>query len=150
MEKVEGKLLINENQIRCLPKVLDWQDAVKQACAPLIEQKMITPAYCDAIILMVQEKGSYMNVSPQVVLLHAHEPSGVLANGISLLKLDHPIAFNDDLERRASLFFVLASQSNYYHLKQLQWVSQRIQGNQVDILREKHSPHDIAQYLQRN
>ena len=55
---------------------LTWEDAIKVACRPLVEQKIIEPEYPGYIISNVHEFGPYIVIAPEICIPHAQEGKG--------------------------------------------------------------------------
>lgn len=50
---------------------LSWEEAIKKACQPLLEQKIIEPEYPGYIISNVHEFGPYIVIAPEICIPHA-------------------------------------------------------------------------------
>jgi mannitol/fructose-specific phosphotransferase system IIA component (Ntr-type) len=100
----------------------DWQTAVRESCAPLLARGTIEAAYIDAIIANVLELGPYIVIAPDVAIPHARPEAGSLAMGMSLLKLQEPVAFGDAPDEQARMLFAFSAVDSSSHqraLKQL-------------------------------
>ena len=97
-----------------------WQDAVKTACLPLEEQKIITTEYARAIIYATEQTGPWYILSPEFALPHARPEEGVLSSKshLSLLCLKEPVAFPGHPDVR--LVIVLAAASSTQHIEMIQ------------------------------
>ena len=96
-----------------------WQEAVKAACQPLLDDGTIEPVYPAEIIRKVEELGPYIVIAPDIAIPHAQEGLGVNETAICFMKTESPVSFADDGEHDARLFFVLASTDNAKHLENL-------------------------------
>lgn len=96
-----------------------WQEAVKAACQPLLDDGTIEPVYPAEIIRKVEELGPYIVIAPDIAIPHAQEGLGVNETAICFMKTEQPVSFADDGEHDARLFFVLASTDNAKHLENL-------------------------------
>ena len=98
----------------------NWEDAVKAACAPILNEGVIMPEYVDAIISNVKEYGPYIVIAPDICIPHAKEEQYVKDTAICFMKTNKPVQFDkDDTSKDARLFFVLASIDNDVHLNNL-------------------------------
>ncbi|MBX7294945.1 PTS sugar transporter subunit IIA [Clostridium chauvoei] len=99
----------------------NWEDAVKAACQPLIEEGAILPSYVNSIIRCVNEYGPYIVIAPNICIPHAQEAidGDVKTTSICFMKTEKPVHFSDDPEHDARLFFVLASENSELHLHNL-------------------------------
>lgn len=97
----------------------NWEDAVKAACKPLIEEGAINPEYSDSIIESIKKFGPYIVIAPNICIPHAQEGKGVNETAICFMRTERPVHFSDDPEHNANLFFVLASTDNEKHMQNL-------------------------------
>lgn len=120
--------ILQKNFIQFTDKKLDWEEAIKYASKPLIENEYITEEYVAAMIDNVKKLGAYVVLAPRVAIPHARPEKGVKKLGISLLHLKHSVNFNmgDDYdeEREVRLIFILAAVDNKAHLTALKQLSQ--------------------------
>ncbi|MBD7910814.1 MULTISPECIES: PTS sugar transporter subunit IIA [Clostridium] len=122
----------------------NWEDAVKAAVEPLIEEGVALPEYVDEIINSVKKHGPYIVIAPNICIPHAQEGKGVNDTAICFMKTDKPVHFSDDPEHDAQLFFVLASTDNEKHMKNLMQLVEFIEDeNIVKRLLESHCYDDI-------
>lgn len=77
----------------CLDKTLFWEDAIRLAAKPLLENHLIEEQYVQAMINAVNDFGTYMVFTPKVAYVHARKEDGVYQNCVSLLVLNHEISF---------------------------------------------------------
>ena len=71
-----------------------WQAAVEKAGNLLLQDKLITQEYIDAMIQMVVEFDSYIVISPGVAIPHAEFSHGAKKIGASFIRLAEPVSFN--------------------------------------------------------
>ena len=101
--KAEGLLkLLKKDQIKIIDREVDWKEAVNQAGKLLLDKDLIEPRYIKRMIEIVEDKGPYIAIAPEICLAHAGIEDGVNKSAISLLiirdgiKLGHqfdPIKF---------------------------------------------------------
>lgn len=85
-----------------------WEEAIKVCLNPLIEKKVITNEYYEAIIKRTNEWGPYYIIADGLAMPHAESSAGVNENGFSLVTLQKPIKFNND-PREISVLIALAA-----------------------------------------
>ncbi|MBO0431901.1 PTS sugar transporter subunit IIA [Enterococcus sp. DIV0660C] len=124
-----------EKHLTFQSKVANWEEAVKLAAEPLLQERIIEEKYIQAMIKNVREMGSYMVLVPRVAMPHARPEAGALGTGFSILKLAEPISFGDAKE--VYLIICLATDNNEAHLAMLQKISALIdEEEKVDALLE--------------
>lgn len=79
--------------IRKTSEKLTWQQAVKFACHPLLENQMITELFIQDCLDQIEEQGYAGYLGSQTCIPHTAPQNGVLKDGISLLIAAEPIAF---------------------------------------------------------
>jgi mannitol/fructose-specific phosphotransferase system IIA component (Ntr-type) len=105
--------VLTQSRIQVLRKVSDWRSALAIASAPLIEEKVISKSYIDAMIANVEYYGPYIVIAPFLALGHALPSDGVNALGVSVLKLEEDVYFED---RPVSVVMILAPIDKRSHL----------------------------------
>lgn len=93
-------------------EVNGWEEAIKIAAGPLLEENFIKPEYVDAMIENVHTNGAYMIVVPGFAMPHARPECGAIKTGMSVLHLQQPVEFPDDQEVKVLL--VLRQQMQMY------------------------------------
>ncbi|WP_048781963.1 PTS sugar transporter subunit IIA [Streptococcus sp. 263_SSPC] len=98
---------------------LSWEEAIKKACQPLLEQKIIEPEYPGYIISNVHEFGPYIVIAPEICIPHAQEGKGVNDTAVAFMNVEEAVDFGPGADYQPHLFFVLASTDNEKHLNNL-------------------------------
>ncbi|WP_201712820.1 BglG family transcription antiterminator [Rossellomorea arthrocnemi] len=111
--------LLTEQTIQLKDRVTNWEEAIKVASEPLVEQQSIRPDYVEAMITNVKELGPYIVIAPNIAIPHARPETGVEQLGMSFLRLEEPVYFSEKEKHRAHLIIVLAAIDNQTHLKAL-------------------------------
>lgn len=94
-----------------------WQEAVRIASKPLLDDGSITSVYEENMIQSVHENGPYMVLTDYFALMHARPGDGVNKQSMSLLVTKNEV----DLEGKpVKIFLVLAAINSESHLKSLQ------------------------------
>ena len=76
------KDLVNEKLIKLQIEASDWEDAVRKAAQPLVEEGKVKTSYVDDIIQGVKDMGPYIVLTKHVALPHARPESGALESAI--------------------------------------------------------------------
>ncbi|WP_226672310.1 BglG family transcription antiterminator [Rossellomorea aquimaris] len=111
--------LLTEQTIQLKDRVTSWEEAIRVASQPLVDQQSIRPDYVDAMIANVKELGPYIVIAPNIAIPHARPETGVEQLGMSFLRLEEPVYFSEKEKHRAQLIIVLAAIDNQTHLKAL-------------------------------
>lgn len=142
------KEIIEKNRYSFHQGFDNWEDAVRAACAPLIEQKAIEEEYSDLIIQSVKKYGPYIVIAPNIAIPHAQEGNAVNETAICFMKTNTPVSFGDSEEYNAKLFFVLASIDNEVHLQNLSKMVELISSEKtVDKLLKAESVEDLKKLV---
>lgn len=135
-EKLEGR-------IRIVEEVKDWQEAIRLAAEPLLEDGSIEPSYIEAMIENVNKFGTYIVIAPKIAMPHARPEDGVNQNGISLLKLEKGLFFGED-EEKVHLFFVLGAVNSDSHIETLMELMELIEDEEkIENIIEAKSIQEI-------
>ena len=103
-----------EDRVYFKDQMSSWEDAIKTAAKPLLEEGFIKPEYIDAMIENVNQNGAYMIIVPGFAMPHARPECGAIKTGMSVLHLEKPVVFPDDQEVKVLL--VLAAADANVHL----------------------------------
>ncbi|SES28184.1 PTS sugar transporter subunit IIA [Salipaludibacillus aurantiacus] len=103
-----------ENTIELMDSVSSWEESIKIAAQPLLNQGNINESYIEDMISNIHEYGPYIVIVPGVAMPHAQNNGGVNKNGVSLLKLEQPVFYPEDKEVR--IVMVLAATDSSGHL----------------------------------
>lgn len=109
--------LLTEDKIQIIKEVSDWEEAIRLAAQPLLNQQSIQPSYIDSMINSIKRDGPYVVLTPKVAIPHARPEDGVDALGMSLLILKDSVDFPE--EKPVNLIIVLAAIDSETHLKAL-------------------------------
>ncbi|MGV2806683.1 transcription antiterminator BglG, partial [Clostridium perfringens] len=86
---------------------------------PLLKDGRIDEVYIDAMISKVEALGPYIVVAPGIAIAHGKPQDGVRRLGISLLRLEQPVAFSEEARHQVQIILVLAAIDGESHLKAL-------------------------------
>lgn len=103
-----------EDRVHFKDEMGSWEDAIKTAAKPLLEEGFIKLEYIDAMIENVNQNGAYMIIVPGFAMPHARPECGAIKTGMSVLHLEQPVVFPDDQEVKVLL--VLAAADANVHL----------------------------------
>ena len=105
--------VLKKSQIQVIQRVHDWRSALTLASAPLLKENVISESYISAMIANVEYYGPYIVIAPYLALGHALPSDGVNTLGVSVLKLQEDVFFED---RPVSVVIILAPVDKQSHL----------------------------------
>jgi transcriptional antiterminator/mannitol/fructose-specific phosphotransferase system IIA component (Ntr-type) len=142
--------MLQAKTIQMMEGISDWEEAVKTAAYPLLENGSIEPAYIDAMIANIKALGPYVVIGPETAIPHARPEQGVNKAGMSLLKLDTPVNFLQDEKYPVRLVFCIAAPDNKTHLKALAQLTKMLnEKNNLGQLIEANSIEEITALVQQ-
>ena len=139
-EKIEGR-------IRSVAKVTDWKEAIQLAAQALVEDGSVETSYIKAMIENVNKFGSYIIIAPKVAMPHARPEDGVNKNGISLLRVQEGVSFEEEGEK-VYLFFVLGAVSSDSHIETLMALMDLIEDEEkIEKIVEAKDTEEMLMYI---
>jgi len=115
------KELLPKSHMQQREKVDSWEDAIKIASNPLLEEGTIEESYIESMIESVNKNGPYIVLMDNFALPHAKAGEGVNRLGMSLLTINHPV----DLKGNpVKVFLVLAAVDATSHIEALADISE--------------------------
>lgn len=118
--------IFSEKNIQVVSSVKDWQEAIRLASYPLVQNGNITQRYIEMMIKSVKENGPYMVLTDYFALMHARPGDGVIRKGMSLLVTKNSV----DVEGKpVKIFLVMAAIDNTSHLRNLQNIIKILMNN---------------------
>lgn len=125
--KIIGELL-PKSRMQHIEYASDWEEAVRIASRPLLEEGVIEENYVDAMIESVHQNGPYIVLKDFFALPHAQAGNGVNEMGMALLTLDEPV----DLKGNpVKIFMVLAAVDSNSHLEALAELSNLLMDDEI-------------------
>lgn len=109
--------LITKDKIQLEKKIPTWEEAIRFAAQPLLNQQAIQSSYIDAMIDNIKKEGPYVVLTPKVAIPHARPEEGVNTLAMSMLILKESVAFPE--EKPVNVIIILAATDNESHLKAL-------------------------------
>jgi len=113
--------MIKKEHIKTVESVLNWEEAIRIAAQPLLQDNSITEHYVEKMIANVNDMGPYIVISKDIAIPHARPEDGALKTGIALLKLKQRVSFTPD--KSVNTILVLAGSSNGSHINILKDIS---------------------------
>lgn len=129
-----------------------WEEAIKAAAKPLLEDNTIEDKYVEAVIDCVKENGPYIVIAPNIAMPHSTlGHAGVNDNAISFMKVEKPVQFDkNDREKDAQLFFTLAAIDDESHLKNMMQLAEMLMDqNLIDDLTTVKCESDLLKIAEK-
>lgn len=113
--------LYEQNHCLFVDNPMDWQQAVRHSCTPLVEDGSVEPDYANEIIACIEEYGPYIVLIPGFAMPHTQQGSSkVHKTTMCFMKTAQPVVFDpEDPEKTARVFFTLAASDSDEHLKNM-------------------------------
>ena len=116
-----------KGNINMLESVSSWEESVRVAAKPLLEKEYITENYVNSMIGDIENLGFYIVLREGVAMPHSRPENGVNKTCMSLLKLEKPVSYGENL---VYLVFVLASEDSEKHIEALTGFSELLQNDE--------------------
>lgn len=110
---------LNDTTIALRNEVESWPQALEICAQPLLESGVIEPGYVTAIIQQHQKLGPYYVLAPGLAMPHARPEEGARGMGLSLLKLQHGVAFGADEFDSVDVIIMLAAPDKHSHIEMI-------------------------------
>lgn len=110
---------LNDTTIALRSEVENWPQALEICAQPLLESGVIEPSYVTAIIQQHQKLGPYYVLAPGLAMPHARPEEGARGMGLSLLKLQHGVAFDADEFDPVDVIIMLAAPDKHSHIEMI-------------------------------
>lgn len=144
------KDFIKKDNIKLKVDCVDWKQAIKKGCLPLINLGYIKTDYCIGIIENIKNLGPYMVITPGICLAHTNLPSSVNKTCMSIINLKHSVNFYNKLNDPVKLIFTFATTNKDVHLNALSQFMEIINNrNDRNTLMNTSSKDDILDILNR-
>lgn len=150
--KRHGNSLINfltPNHILCIHQIVDWEQAIRISCQPLIDEDSITEKYVQSIINDQKEKGLHMFLADDLVLAHSAIENGVKQLDVSLATFKKPIYFPNG--KAARIIIVLCAEDKTKHFGILNDVLEIFSKKKsIEQIVNLDSPEAIHRYIENS
>lgn len=115
------KSVLKMDNVSLINQDMGWEQAVRLATKPLVEQGYVEERYPDEIIKNTLEFGPYYILVEGVAFLHVRPEQGVIKDQIAVTVNKSSVKFSeDDPSRRANLLITFAAEGSESHLEIMQ------------------------------
>lgn len=137
-EILKGKIKV-ENFVE------NWEESIKIASQPLLENKIIEERYVEAMINAINKMGFFVVLRENLAMPHARPEEGALETGVSFLKLNNPVKYGKE---EVYLIFVLASKDMESHINILMELSELFQDDEkIEKLIEAKTVEELGKII---
>lgn len=109
---------INEDNIKVIDKVENWEQAIRESGKFLIESNDIEKEYITKIIDVANNFGVHFILDNGVAIPHGEVKKNVNKSSISILYVKEPVVFPEG--KKAQLFFLIAAKTTKDHVKSIE------------------------------
>lgn len=123
-----------------------WEEAIQIASRPLVERGYVEQRYVDTMVYQM-ERDPYIIIAPHFAIPHAAPEDGVIKAGMSLLKVQQGVSFND--EEKVHVIVVIAAEDKKKHMNGLMQLM-NLAGSERDRTRliQAEGTEEIHQLIQ--
>lgn len=139
--------LLQEAKINVIDQVPSWEEAIKLAAKPLLDNKEITDEYVEAMLSHCKND-PYIIIGKGLAIPHASPEEGVHEVSMSLLRIKEGVSFAD--EHLIHVIVVIAAVDKQQHLKALMQLME-LSGNKKDMqkITEASDVSDIQKIIKK-
>lgn len=103
--KKEGTSFLMKEGISLDVEVDSWEDAVRVSGEILYKMGVVEESYIEAMVDNIKQNGNYVVIYPELAIPHAEASHGALKEGVSFVRLKHPVMFSG--EENAKVTYVV-------------------------------------------
>ncbi|UWE02609.1 BglG family transcription antiterminator [Laceyella sacchari] len=140
--------LITRDTVQLRKKARNWEEAIRLAAKPLVDNGSVEPGYAEAMIASIHELGPYVVIAPKVAIPHARPEQGVNQLSMSFMQLNEEVSFPQNKPVR--LLFVLAASDNESHLRALAQLSELLaQPEEIQSLIDAETKENVLDLMDK-
>lgn len=144
------KDLTNEKLIRLGIEAKDWEDAIRKAAQPLLDEYKIKQSYIDDMIAGIKEVGPYIVLAKHIALPHARPEAGALESAIGVATLKEPVVFGNEANDPVKYLFCLSAKDDMEHLQALAQLAELFEDQAFfELLDRTDDPQEIIAYISK-
>ncbi|MCB5236195.1 MULTISPECIES: BglG family transcription antiterminator [Niallia] len=140
--------LLTPEMITVVQSVEDWQQGIQIAAGQLLKNGSITENYVEEMLKQYPAMVQHIVLRNVIAIPHADPEAGVNRVGMSLLKIEDGIPFNEKV--RVHFIVVLASTDKHKHLyalRQLMSISKN--GEEISNLKISKNPEQLYEIIKK-
>lgn len=130
---ISGSVASRLPHVNFTSRQVSWQQHIRKAAQPLVEQGIIGQQYVRNIIRYIKSRGITTYLTPDILLLHDAPPPDATEGALSLLKLKYPVSFGlPEVTLTPKLIVILVPTKNLSHIPLLEALNTLI-GDEVSL-----------------
>ncbi|MGG7142098.1 BglG family transcription antiterminator [Clostridium nigeriense] len=142
--------ITNERLIKLKVKAKDWEDAIRQSAAALVEDNKVTKEYVDAMVNTAKESGPYIVITKHVALPHARPEAGAKDISIGIATLENPVEFGNEENDPVKYVFCLSAIDNSSHLRAMSELVELLENEEFfRVLDNAKDPKEIINFIKK-
>ncbi|UAK16399.1 PTS sugar transporter subunit IIA [Sporolactobacillus terrae] len=140
--------LVKTEYIQLKTHANNWEQAVRIAAQPLLEDGCFDNTYVSKIIEIAKDLGPYIVIAKNIALPHAPSKFGVKKLGIGVTTLDTPVTFGNQANDPVIYLFCLSAPNGDDHIKALQELTVLLTDETFfRLLDQSNNPNEILNYI---
>ena len=144
------KDLVNEKLIKLQIEASDWEDAVRKAAQPLVDEGKVKTSYVDDIIQGVKDMGPYIVLTKHVYTYIYCLSPGALESAIGIATLKTPVEFGNEDNDPVKYLFSLSAKDSSEHLGALADLAVLFEDKAFfELLDRTTDPKEIMDYINK-
>lgn len=140
--------MFDELNVNVVDRVDNWEESIKIAAKPLLENGNIELRYIEKMIDKINEIGFYVVLDEYIAMPHSRPEDGVINTAVSFLKVNEAVKYGDE---DIKLIFILAAKDSNSHIDIIQNLLEIFQNDEIkNALLSSKTKEDILNVLQKN
>lgn len=140
--------MINENLICFKVKANNWEDAIRNSAAAMVDNKIVTSEYVDSMVNIAKESGPYIVVTKHVALPHAKPEDGAKETAMGIGILENPIHFGNKANDPVKYVFSLSSLDHEKHLQAMAELIELLEDEKFyNVLDNAQNAKEVMDYI---
>lgn len=128
----------------------NWEEAIRLAYKPMIEEKFITENYVEDTIQGVKMMGPYIVTTRHVALPHTKPEAGALKTGLGICVLKEAVPFGSKDNDPVKYIFSLSAIDNESHLSAMAELIELLGDKRFyDMLDHAKNTNEVLEYLKK-
>jgi PTS system ascorbate-specific IIA component len=140
--------VINPKYIQLNCQVNDWEQAIRVAAEPLLNDDCFDHKYVEKIIEIAKKLGPYIVVAKHIAIPHAPTKFGAKKTAIGITTLKKPINFGNKTNDPVRYIFCLSAANSEDHIKALQQLTSLLTNEHFfRVLDTEKSPNTVIDFI---